>query len=60
MVLCNYVGVCDLYGNELVVIEVVVVDEIVVVVDLVKGKLIVMLVVVVCGFGVFDDGLIVW
>lgn len=55
-VLRNYAGVRDPYGNELVVTEVAVADEIAAAADLVKGKLTATPVAVVRGFGVSDDG----
>lgn len=54
-VLRNYAGVRDPYGNELVVTEVAVADEIAAAADLVKGKLTATPVAVVRGFGVSDD-----
>ncbi|SON60429.1 Coenzyme F420:L-glutamate ligase [Mycobacterium simulans] len=55
-VLHNYSGVVDGYGNELVVTEIAVADEIAAAADLVKGKLNAMPVAVVRGLSVPDDG----
>ncbi|OSC43093.1 coenzyme F420-0:L-glutamate ligase [Mycobacterium decipiens] len=55
-VLHNYAGVVDRYGNELVVTEVAVADELAAAADLVKGKLTATPVAVVRGFSVADDG----
>jgi coenzyme F420-0:L-glutamate ligase/coenzyme F420-1:gamma-L-glutamate ligase len=55
-VLHGYSGAVDQYGNELVVTEVAVADEIAAAADLVKGKLTAMPVAVVRGLPVADDG----
>ncbi|MGF2944145.1 coenzyme F420-0:L-glutamate ligase [Mycobacterium sp. Lab-001] len=55
-VLHNYSGAVDRHGNELVVTEVAVADEIAAAADLVKGKLTAMPVAVVRGLHVTDDG----
>ncbi|GAB7149822.1 coenzyme F420-0:L-glutamate ligase [Mycobacterium riyadhense] len=55
-VLHNYSGAVDRYGNELVVTEIAVADEIAAAADLVKGKLNGMPVAVVRGLSVPDDG----
>lgn len=55
-VLHNYSGSVDRHGNELVVTEVAVADEIAAAADLVKGKLTAMPVAVVRGLSVPDDG----
>lgn len=55
-VLHNYSGSVDSHGNELVVTEVAVADEIAAAADLVKGKLTGMPVAVVRGLSVPDDG----
>ncbi|OBJ53459.1 coenzyme F420-0:L-glutamate ligase [Mycobacterium sp. 1423905.2] len=55
-VLHNYSGAVDAYGNELVVTEIAVADEIAAAADLVKGKLTAMPVAVVRGLNLTDDG----
>ncbi len=55
-VLHNYSGAVDRHGNELVVTEVAVADEIAAAADLVKGKLTAMPVAVVRGLHPVDDG----
>src|SRR5258705_5750121 len=55
-VLHNYSGAVDAYGNELVVTEIAVADEVAAAADLVKGKLTAMPVAVVRGVSVADDG----
>ncbi len=55
-VLHNYSGAVDRHGNELVVTEVAVADEIAAAADLVKGKLTAMPVAVVRGLRPVDDG----
>ncbi|MGA7055593.1 MAG: coenzyme F420-0:L-glutamate ligase [Mycobacterium sp.] len=55
-VLHGYSGVVDGYGNELVVTEIAVADEVAAAADLVKGKLTAMPVAVVRGLAVTDDG----
>jgi coenzyme F420-0:L-glutamate ligase / coenzyme F420-1:gamma-L-glutamate ligase len=55
-VLHNYAGAVDRHGNELVVTEVAVADEIAAAADLVKGKLTAVPVAVVRGLPVSDDG----
>lgn len=55
-VLHNYSGSVDPYGNELVVTEVAIADEIAAAADLVKGKLTAMPVAVVRGLPVTDNG----
>lgn len=55
-VLHNYSGAVDRHGNELVVTEVAVADEIAAAADLVKGKLTAMPVAVVRGLDPVDDG----
>ncbi|MCQ4363866.1 coenzyme F420-0:L-glutamate ligase [Mycobacterium gordonae] len=55
-VLHNYSGAVDAHGNELVVTEVAVADEIAAAADLVKGKLTAMPVAVVRGLHPVDDG----
>jgi len=55
-VLHNYSGAVDRHGNELVVTEVAVADEIAAAADLVKGKLTAMPVAVVRGLRLADDG----
>ncbi|RUP06514.1 MAG: coenzyme F420-0:L-glutamate ligase [Mycobacterium sp.] len=55
-VLHNYSGAVDQHGNELVVTEVAVADEIAAAADLVKGKLTAMPVAVVRGLNPADDG----
>jgi coenzyme F420-0:L-glutamate ligase / coenzyme F420-1:gamma-L-glutamate ligase len=55
-VLHNYSGAIDGYGNELLVTEVAIADEIAAAADLVKGKLTAMPVAVVRGLHVPDDG----
>ncbi|MCV7077855.1 coenzyme F420-0:L-glutamate ligase [Mycobacterium szulgai] len=55
-VLHNYSGTVDRHGNELVVTEVAVADEIAAAADLVKGKLTAMPVAVVRGLKLTDDG----
>ncbi|PJE19629.1 MAG: coenzyme F420-0:L-glutamate ligase, partial [Mycobacterium sp.] len=55
-VLHNYSGAVDRHGNELVVTEVAVADEIAAAADLVKGKLTAMPVAVVRGLNPVDDG----
>lgn len=55
-VLHNYSGAVDRHGNELVVTEVAVADEIAAAADLVKGKLTAMPVAVVRGLDPADDG----
>lgn len=55
-VLHNYAGAVDAHGNELIVTEVAVADEIAAAADLVKGKLTDIPVAVVRGVAVSDDG----
>ena len=55
-VLHGYSGVVDRHGNELVVTEIAVADEVAAAADLVKGKLTAMPVAVVRGLTVTDDG----
>ncbi|ART71548.1 coenzyme F420-0:L-glutamate ligase [Mycobacterium dioxanotrophicus] len=55
-VLHGYAGAMDRHGNELVVTEVAVADEIAAAADLVKGKLTAIPVAVVRGLGLPDDG----
>ncbi|OBK51959.1 coenzyme F420-0:L-glutamate ligase [Mycobacterium kubicae] len=55
-VLHNYAGAVDAYGNELVVTEIAVADEIAAAADLVKGKLTALPVAVVRGLTLTDDG----
>ena len=55
-VLHGYSGAVDRYGNELVVTEIAVADEVAAAADLVKGKLTAMPVAVVRGLAVTDDG----
>ncbi len=55
-VLHSYSGAVDRYGNELLVTEVAVADEVAAAADLVKGKLTAMPVAVVRGLNVTDDG----
>ena len=55
-VLYGYAGAQDRHGNELVVTEVAVADEIAAAADLVKGKLTAIPVAVVRGLGLTDDG----
>jgi coenzyme F420-0:L-glutamate ligase/coenzyme F420-1:gamma-L-glutamate ligase len=55
-VLQGYSGAVDRHGNELVVTEIAVADEVAAAADLVKGKLTAMPVAVVRGLGVTDDG----
>ncbi|VBA52961.1 coenzyme F420-0:L-glutamate ligase [Mycobacterium attenuatum] len=55
-VLHNYAGSLDRHGNELVVTEIAVADEIAAAADLVKGKLTAMPVAVVRGLAVTDNG----
>jgi coenzyme F420-0:L-glutamate ligase/coenzyme F420-1:gamma-L-glutamate ligase len=55
-VLHNYAGAVDQHGNELVVTEIAVADEVAAAADLVKGKLTAMPVAVVRGLPVTDDG----
>lgn len=55
-VLHSYAGAVDPYGNELVVTEIAVADEIAAAADLVKGKLTAVPVAVVRGVSVRDDG----
>jgi coenzyme F420-0:L-glutamate ligase/coenzyme F420-1:gamma-L-glutamate ligase len=55
-VLHSYSGAVDRYGNELVVTEVAIADEIAAAADLVKGKLTAMPVAVVRGLTIADDG----
>ncbi|AKN17958.1 F420-0--gamma-glutamyl ligase [Mycobacterium haemophilum DSM 44634] len=55
-VLHNYSGTVDRYGNELVVTEIAVADEVAAAADLVKGKLTAMPVAVVRGLNPADDG----
>ncbi len=55
-VLHGYSGAVDRYGNELVVTEIAVADEVAAAADLVKGKLTAMPVAVVRGLGVTEDG----
>ncbi len=55
-VLYGYAGAVDGHGNELVVTEVAVADEIAAAADLVKGKLTAVPVAVVRGLGLADDG----
>ena len=55
-VLHGYSGVVDRHGNELVVTEIAVADEVAAAADLVKGKLTAMPVAVVRGLTVADDG----
>jgi coenzyme F420-0:L-glutamate ligase / coenzyme F420-1:gamma-L-glutamate ligase len=55
-VLHGYSGAVDHYGNELVVTEIAVADEVAAAADLVKGKLTAMPVAIVRGLTVTDDG----
>jgi coenzyme F420-0:L-glutamate ligase/coenzyme F420-1:gamma-L-glutamate ligase len=55
-VLHGYAGAIDCHGNELVVTEIAVADEIAAAADLVKGKLTAMPVAVVRGLPIADDG----
>ncbi|WP_045842716.1 coenzyme F420-0:L-glutamate ligase [Mycobacterium lepromatosis] len=55
-VLHNYSGAVDRYGNELVITEIAVADEVAAATDLVKGKLTAMPVAVVRGLNPADDG----
>jgi coenzyme F420-0:L-glutamate ligase / coenzyme F420-1:gamma-L-glutamate ligase len=55
-VLHGYSGAVDAHGNELVVTEIAVADEVAAAADLVKGKLTAMPVAVVRGLAVSDDG----
>jgi dehydro coenzyme F420 reductase / coenzyme F420-0:L-glutamate ligase / coenzyme F420-1:gamma-L-glutamate ligase len=55
-VLHSYSGAVDRYGNELLVTEIAIADEIAAAADLVKGKLTAMPVAVVRGLTVVDDG----
>lgn len=55
-VLHSYSGAVDRYGNELVVTEIAIADEIAAAADLVKGKLTAMPVAVVRGLDLADDG----
>jgi coenzyme F420-0:L-glutamate ligase/coenzyme F420-1:gamma-L-glutamate ligase len=55
-VLHSYSGAVDRYGNELVVTEIAIADEIAAAADLVKGKLTAMPVAVVRGLTIADDG----
>lgn len=55
-VLHNYSGAVDPYGNELVVTEIAVADEVAAAADLVKGKLTAIPVAIVRGLNVADDG----
>ena len=55
-VLHNYAGAVDAHGNELIVTEVAVADEIAAAADLVKGKLTGIPVAIVRGLAVSDDG----
>ncbi len=55
-VLHGYAGAVDQHGNELVVTEIAVADEVAAAADLVKGKLTAMPVAVVRGLSVTDDG----
>src|SRR5271167_4521263 len=55
-VLHGYSGTVDAHGNELVVTEIAVADEVAAAADLVKGKLTAMPVAVVRGLAVVDDG----
>lgn len=55
-VLHNYAGVLDAHGNELLVTEIAVADEIAAAADLVKGKLTAIPAAVVRGLPVSDDG----
>ncbi|HZU48537.1 MAG TPA: coenzyme F420-0:L-glutamate ligase, partial [Mycobacterium sp.] len=55
-VLHSYAGAVDPHGNELVVTEVAVVDEVAAAADLVKGKLTAIPVAVVRGLSITDDG----
>ena len=55
-VLHGYSGAIDRYGNELVVTEIAVADEVAAAADLVKGKLTAMPVAIVRGLTVTDDG----
>ena len=55
-VLHNYSGAVDRHGNELVVTEIAVADEVSAAADLVKGKLTALPVAVVRGLSVSDDG----
>ena len=55
-VLHGYAGAVDQYGNELVVTEIAVADEVAAAADLVKGKLTAMPVAIVRGLTVADDG----
>ncbi len=55
-VLHNYAGAVDRFGNELVVTEIAIADEIAAAADLVKGKLTAIPVAVVRGLAVSDDG----
>ncbi len=55
-VLHRYAGSVDQHGNELIVTEIAVADEVAAAADLVKGKLTAMPVAVVRGLSVIDDG----
>ncbi|MCI4676823.1 coenzyme F420-0:L-glutamate ligase [Candidatus Mycolicibacterium alkanivorans] len=55
-VLYGYAGAIDTHGNELLVTEVAVADEIAAAADLVKGKLTAVPIAVVRGLGLADDG----
>ena len=55
-VLYGYAGAVDTHGNELLVTEVAVADEIAAAADLVKGKLTAVPIAVVRGLGLTDDG----
>lgn len=55
-VLYGYAGAVDTHGNELLVTEVAVADEIAAAADLVKGKLTAVPIAVVRGLGLADDG----
>jgi len=55
-VLHNYAGAVDAHGNELIVTEIAVADEIAAAADLVKGKLTAIPVAVVRGLPIADDG----
>lgn len=55
-VLYGYAGAVDTHGNELLVTEVAVADEIAAAADLVKGKLTAVPIAVVRGLGLVDDG----
>lgn len=55
-VLHSYLGAVDQYGNELLVTQIAVADEVAAAADLVKGKLAAMPVAVVRGLSISDDG----